>query len=193
MFWLHYIGGSESHPWLILKNGGTQTVWKDPVRPLTDKTIPSAGQTRWRAGPGHGDNVLGNWVCRVRTMHTLHTWDHKVKLYQPHCSPFNMCCIEWIWYAGRVARCAIWLVALAPIRVVSHSERLVLPQKLLTADIVCQLGCEAILGWPVTNTSQSTINSKPIKINQIIWMSWENFSCLKGTSKRSSTYRSSMK
>ena len=45
-----------------------------------------------------------------------------------------MCCIEWIWYAGRVARCAIWLVALAPIRVVSHSERLVLPQNLLTAD-----------------------------------------------------------
>ena len=135
MFWLHYIGGSESHPWLILNNGGTQTVWKDPVRPMTDKTIPFAGQTRWHAGPGRGDNVLGNWVCRVRTMHTLHTWDHKVKLYQPPRSPLDMCCcIEWIWYTGRVARCAIWLVALAPIRVVSHSERLVLPQNLLTVD-----------------------------------------------------------
>ena len=45
--------------------------------------------------------------------------------------------------------------------------------------------------WPVTNTSQSTI--KPIKINQIIWMSWENFSCRKGTPQSSSIYRSSMK
>ena len=153
---------------------------------MTDKTIPFAGQTRWRAGPGRGDNVLGNWVCRVRTMHTLHTWDHKVKLYQPHRSPLDMCCcIEWIWYTGRVARCAIWLVALAPIRVVSHSERLVLPQNLLTADIV-NLAVKQYLGdgWPFTNTSQSTINSKPIKINQIIWICWENFSC-KGLVRKS--------
>ena len=69
-----------------------------------------------------------------------------------------MCCIEWIWYAGRVGRCAIWLVALAPIRVVSHSERLVLPQNLLTADIVCQLSCEAILGWPLTSHKYQSIN-----------------------------------